>query len=282
MKKENKIGWCFVAPSLLGVTIFILIPFLDVFRRSFCTGISMEWNWFDNYKVIMHNEAFLLASKNTIKFTLICIPLLLILSLFLAVVLCKVTFHQTGLKLIYLLPLAVPVASIAFLWNVLLSDTGIVNGILHYFNQSVSFLGSKAAFWVLVVSYIWKNLGYDMILWLAGLATIDKEMYEAAAIDGCKGWKQFWYLTLPNLKGAFVVISILSLVNSFKVFREAYLVSGDYPEESIYMLQHVFNNWFTALDIQKMCAGAVVVTIVCVVVILGILSLDRTRKEKVK
>ena len=101
-----------------------------------------------------------------------------------------------------------------------------------------------------------------MVLWVAGLAAISDELYEAARVDGAGIVARFLYVTLPGLsKTAFLVVS-LSVFNSFKVFREAYLIAGEYPHESIYMLQHLFNHWFVTLDIQKMSAASVLLLLV--------------------
>lgn len=100
-----------------------------------------------------------------------------------------------------------------------------------------------------------------MLLWLAGLETIPRPLYEAAAVDGATPFQTFVFITLPNLLPTVVLTTILSLVNSFKVFREAYLVAGNYPQESIYLLQHLFNNWFLSLDIGKLSAAAVLLAL---------------------
>ena len=100
-----------------------------------------------------------------------------------------------------------------------------------------------------------------LLLWLAGLETIPRPLYEAAAVDGATPFQTFVFITLPNLLPTVVLTTILSLVNSFKVFREAYLVAGNYPQESIYLLQHLFNNWFLSLDIGKLSAAAVLLAL---------------------
>lgn len=96
-----------------------------------------------------------------------------------------------------------------------------------------------------------------MVLWLSGISAINPALYEAAQIDGAGSIKRFVKITLPNLMPTLFTVTVLSLLNSFKVFREAYLIAGSYPDDSIYMLQHLFNNWFSNLDVDKMCAGAV-------------------------
>ena len=106
------------------------------------------------------------------------------------------------------------------------------------------------------------------MLWMAGLAGISENIYEAARVDGAGEWQCFFKITLPNLKSSLYTITVLSFLNSFKVFREAYLVAGDYPHESIYMMQHLFNNWFRGFSFDKMAAAAVVESAVLLLLIL--------------
>ena len=93
-------------------------------------------------------------------------------------------------------------------------------------------------------------------------------LYEAAKVDGANSWKCFTSITMPNLMPSLFTIAVLSLLNGFKVFREAYLVAGDYPQESMYLLQHLFNNWYRDLAIDKMSAAAVLTSAVILVLIL--------------
>jgi len=124
---------------------------------------------------------------------------------------------------------------------------------------------------------LWKNLGYDIVLWLAGLSSISPSIYEAAAVDGANTWKVFTRITMPNLLPSLYTITVLSFLNSFKVFREAYLVAGDYPHSSMYLLQHLFNNWFRDLQMDKLSAAAVLTALI----IMGlILLLRRAWEEK--
>lgn len=200
----------------------------------------------------------------------VCIPILLVLSLGIAVSLAKQTAYAEILKTGFLVPMVIPVVSVVILWQFLFDQGGFVNGILHLFGRSsVDWMNSSYAFYVLVFSYIWKNLGYCIILWLAGMAMISPEIYEAARVDGAGEWQCFARITLPNLKGTSFTVLILSVINSFKVFREAYLVAGDYPNRSMYLLQHLFNNWFRDLELDKMAAGAVSMSAIMVILILG-------------
>lgn len=267
--KINRAGLYFILPSLIGVAIFTLLPFLDVFIRSFQSAISREFSGLDNYYEIFSNAAFKLASQNTIKFVLVCIPLLLIISLGIAVFLNKFVQASQILRTAFLIPMAVPIASVVLIWNIVFHEQGVLSGVLNNFNiVGQDWMRTGYAFWVLVFSYIWKNLGYTIILWLAGLNAISKEIYESAKVDGAGEFKCFTKITLPCLKPTLYTISVLSLLNSFKVFREAYLVAGDYPDKSMYLLQHLFNNWFREMSFGKMAAASVVMALIIFILIM--------------
>ena len=243
---------------------------MDVIRRSFFGALNGVFTGFMNYQMIFSNQAFLLAGKNTLRFFGICIPLLVVLSLATAVLLNGLGENQKQLmKTAFLLPMAIPVASVAIIWKVLFNGQGLLNHFLEMLSlKSIDWLNTKASFWVLVISYIWRNLGYDIVLWLAGLSTIPESLYEAAKVDGAGAWKCFTRITCPNLLSSLFTIVVLSLLNGFKVFREAYLVAGDYPQENMYLLQHLFNNWYRDLAMDKMAAAAVVTGIAIMVLVL--------------
>ena len=176
--------------------------------------------------------------------------------------------------------MAVPAASVVLFWQLLFDREGILNHILEKFHiQGPDYMNSSAAFGVLVAVYIWKNLGYDMILWLSGLLGIPESLYEAARIDGAGEFQCFWYITRPLLVQTAFLTGTLSLVNAFKVFREAWMIAGNYPHDSIYMLQNLFNNWFTKLDMQKMTAGAVMLAAVLGIFLILCQKAEERRKQ---
>lgn len=261
--KAKYTGLYFVLPSLIGVAVFTLLPFLDVFLRSFQSAISREFVGIENYIEVFNNSAFKLAASNTTKFVIVCIPLLLSLSLIIAVALNKFVESSKILRTAFLIPMAVPIASIVLIWNIVFHEQGFLSSVLDKFNiAGQDWMSTGWAFGILVFSYIWKNLGYNIILWLAGLNSISKEIYESAKVDGASDFQCFTKITIPCLKPTLYTISVLSLLNSFKVFREAYLVAGDYPDKSMYLLQHLFNNWFRELDFNKMAAGSVLMAVI--------------------
>lgn len=257
-KREYK-GILFLIPSFAGVCVFWIVPYMDVIRRSFFSAVSGEFTGIRNYETIFENQAFRLAAGNTLMFFLVCIPLLVALSLLIAVLFTKQKKAMQLQKSMFLLPMAIPVASVVLLWKVMFHRNGLLNHLLALLSiQGVDWMNTEASFGVLVVSYLWRNLGYDIVLWVAGLGTIPAALYEAARVDGAGEWKCFISITLPNLLPSLFTIVVLSLLNGFKVFREAYLVAGDYPQENMYLLQHLFNNWYRDLSVDKMAAAAVV------------------------
>lgn len=283
MRRSKWTGLSFLLPGFCGVAVFSLLPFMDVIRRSFVQVVSGRFCGLENYRIVLHNRAFLLAVKNTLRFLLVCLPLLLGISLVLAFLLhaWQMVFHQKLrlLKAAYLVPMAIPAASLVLLWKLMFDKHGFVNGILHLCEiHAVDWMNTGAAFFVLVFSYIWKNLGYTMVLWLAGLSSISPDLYEAAEMDGAGRMTQFFKITLPLIRPLIFTIVVLSFLNSFKVFREAYLVAGNYPQEDMYLLQHLFNNWFTDLSVDKMAAGSVLLALVITVFVLLLQKLWETNE----
>ena len=256
-------AYLFLLPSLAGTAVFVLLPYVDVVRRSFFEAAGGRFVAMQNYVTVVGNSAFRLASFNTLRFLVICVPLLVLVSLFCSMLIAGLKEEGTVFKTSLLVPLAIPVASIVLLWKLFFHPQGMVNQITALFGMAgIDWINGDTAFGVLVFTYVWKNLGYDVVLWVAGLAAISDELYEAARVDGAGILARFLYVTLPGLsKTAFLVVS-LSVFNSFKVFREAYLIAGEYPHESIYMLQHLFNHWFVTLDLQTMSAASVLLLLV--------------------
>ncbi|KAF1296210.1 sugar ABC transporter permease [Enterococcus sp. JM4C] len=258
--QQNK-GLTFILPSLMGVSLFFLFPYLNVLIQSFMSPMENEGVSLRNYQQVIDNQAFRLAASNTIKFVGVCLPILLSLSLVFALMLRRSSRVTHWLKTGFLFPMVIPVASIAFFWRLVFEKQGLLNLLVSTIGLTpMDWMNTKEAFWLLVFTYVWKNLGYNLILWLAGLSGISESIYEAAQVDGANQWMIFWRITVPNLLPTFFITTVLSTLNTFKIFREAYLVAGEYPHQSMYLIQHVFNNWFREMDISKMAAGSVLNT----------------------
>ena len=279
ISRQTILFWSFLLPNLLGVLYFSLLPMWQVILRSFQRAVGGKWVGVQNYLTVMDNTAFQKAVANTGKFTAVCIPLLVVISLALTVLLFSIPGIGSSLRSIFLMPMAVPAASVVLVWKVLFHENGLINGVLQNLGGTgVNWMESDATFWMLVISYLWKNLGYTMILWTAGLSAIPETIYEAAQVDGAGRWQTFLHITLPNLRGSAYTITVMSLLNSFKVFREAWLVAGDYPHQSMYFLQHLYNNWFRELDFDKIAAASVMPSAV-VFLLIGLLRKAWDRED---
>ena len=262
-------GLCFLFPSLIGVGIFFIVPFGVVVYYSVIDGVgSKNFVLFDNFIRLFKNSAFIMAAKNTLTFSVIAVPLAVILAIVLALMLERDIPLQSQFRTFFLSPMMVPVASVVLIWQVLFSYNGTVNEFLMLFGaDKIDWLQSEYCMLVIILLFLWKNLGYNMILFMAGLANIPKELLEVADVEGASEFYKFFAIKLRYLSPTVLFVTILSLINSFKVFREVYLLTGDYPFEELYMLQHFMNNTFRSLDYQKLSAAAVVMAIVMVVLI---------------
>ena len=260
---------CFLLPSLLGVGVFFILPFGVVVYYSMIDGVSSKnFVFLENFTRLFENAAFKMAALNTLKFSAMAVPLAVILAVALALMLEARIPGKSQFRTFFLSPMMVPVASVVLIWQVLFNYNGTVNEFLMLFGaERIDWLQSEHSMIVVLLLFLWKNLGYNMILFMAGLANIPKDLLEAADVAGASESYKFFAIKLRYLSPTVLFVTILSLINSFKVFREVYLLTGDYPYESLYMLQHFMNNTFRSLDYQKLSAAAVVMALVMVVLI---------------
>ena len=274
VKKENRVrdflkSMCFLSPSLLGVGLFFVLPFAVVIYYSLIDGVgSKNFVGLENFIKLFDNSAFLLAAKNTLLFSAFAVPLAVVLAIVLALMLeCRIPF-KSHFRTFFLSPMMVPVASVVLIWQVLFNYNGSVNELMLLFGaEKIDWLLSEYSMVVVLLLFLWKNLGYNMILLMAGLSNIPKELLEVASVEGASEAYKFFAIKLRYLSPTVLFVTILSLINSFKVFREVYLLTGDYPYETLYMLQHFMNNTFRNLDYQKLSAAAVVMAIAMVIII---------------
>lgn len=279
MKKKH--GRWFLLPSLLGVLIFFILPFFVVLYYSVTDNTTNgQFVFLDNFIRVLQNGAFRQAAFNTLRFTLIAVPLAVILSMAMASLLLSQIPGKSGFRTLFLSPLMVPVASVVLIFQVLFHYNGVINDFITLFGaDKIDWFKSDYAPVIIVVLFLWKNLGYNMILFMTGFAGIPKSSLEVARLDCSSSWTLFWRIKLRYLSPTIVFVTILSIINSFKVFREVYLLTGNYPYESLYMLQHFMNNTFSSLDYQTMSAAAVLLFDVMLIII-GILFVTENRFGK--
>ena len=273
-RRERLVSLAFVSPSLLGVLIFFVLPFFVVIYYAFVNNpVLHEFVGFDNFRNLFQNQSFRLAAKNTAIFSLISVPSAVIGSLLLACMLSQRIPLRSQIRTFMLSPLMVPVASIVLIWQVIFSNNGALNDFLAHFGvEKIDWMKSEFNRYVVILLFLWKNIGYDMILFLAALANVPTDIQEMAMLEGASSTRIFFQIKLRYIFPTILFVTILSLINSMKIFREVYLLTGKYPSDGLYLLQHFMNNTFESMDYQKLSSAALVMAAVMVLVI-GLLFL---------
>lgn len=263
-------------PSLFGIVIFYMLPFLVVVGYSFVKSpMNPVFVGFENYVQLFRNDAFLLATKNTVFFSLAAVVLAVVFSLACAVALYSNLSGNGWFRACLVSPLVVPTASVILVWQVIFADSGTVNQLMEFFHiPALDWISSEFGQVVIVVLFLWRNVGYNMVLYMAGLQQIPKEPMEAAKLDGANRRQIFFKIQFRYLSSTTLFVAILSLVSSFKIFREVYLLTGEHPYDRLYLLQHFMNNTFASLDYPKLSAAALTLAVLVAVVVLALFLLD--------
>ena len=265
-----------VMPSLLGVLVFFLVPFCIVIYYSLINNpVLKEFVGIENYIKLFSNAAFKKAVKNTVFFSVVAVPLSVILSLALAMLLERKIPGKSIFRTFFLSPLMVPTASVVLVWQVLFHNHGTINQIIEACGgHGIDWIKSPYGQVIIICMFLWKSLGYNMILFISALCAIPRDIIEVADLEGASGLYKLVHIKLRYLSPTILFVLILSMINSFKIFREVYLLTGNYPQDKLYMLQHFMNNTFNSLDYQKLSAAAVLFAIVMIVIMAILLIVE--------
>ncbi|NIK75073.1 multiple sugar transport system permease protein [Paenibacillus castaneae] len=281
IRRDSAIALLFLAPSLVGFALFYFIPFVMGFFYSLQDNVvDGSFVGVDNYKELLESSSFRKAINNTLLFTGVSVPLIIALSLLLALILNQKIFFRKGLQTAFVMPLVVPIASIVMIWQILFDWNGTLNKWLQDMSiDRIDWMKSDWSMGVLIFVYVWKNIGYNIILFLAGLQSIPSDYYETADIEGAGRFPKLLHITMVYLTPTTFFVTLMSILNSFKVFRETYLIAGDYPYDRIYMLQHYMNNMFMSLDIQKLTAAATLMVAGILLLVSAMLYVERRFRQ---
>lgn len=289
MCRSNKIIPCIMlSVSLAGFCCFYLIPFVLSFSYSLVDNpVSGQYCGLQNYRELFRNTYFLRGLKNTAWFMAVSIPLNMALSLGVALVVRGIR-NSSGTKdysdylsLIFLIPLAIPSATSAFFWEKFFGLHGTLNRFLSLFHvEGTDWLDSSYGMAVMVVIFTWKNIGYNMALFTGGLGSIPEEYYECAGAEGAGRLWRFKNITLTYLTPTMFLVLIMTFVNSFKVFKEIYIITGEYPPDSLYVLQHYMNNMFLSLNYSRLVSATYVLTAAVVLFVVCVFCRERKISEK--
>jgi len=258
MKKKSDV--LFLLPCLLGIVIFWIIPFVKSFYYAWIDNtFAKEYVGLLNIKNVINNEYFRLAMMNTLCFTIISVLLIMLLTIILSLLIARYAMRFTIIRSAFFLPVFLPSATVVMLWNAYMSQITPFNSLL--------------------ILYLWKYLGLNIVILLTGIAAIPKDMIDAAKIDGAGNLYQDFYLILPNISPTIFFAAILSIMNSLKIYKESYLLYGRYPDDSVYMMQNYLDNHFYKLNYQNISSAAIIFAVI-IYLIIGIIYLIEERWER--
>jgi len=275
LKTRNELVFLALAlPSIIGLMTFFLVPFIySLYLAMLDNPMGRNFVGLHHFHVTVNNTAFGLAMRNTLVFIAICVPFNLIMPLAVSLALNKSPRRQM-FGLFFLLPLVVPSGSMVFFWRAFFGLNGAVNG-LFFSGAPVNWLNSEYSLVVILVIFMWKNAGFNIVLYQAGLNLIPRDYYECAALEGAGRWRQFRSITMIYLAPTIFMVLLMSILATFRSFREIYLLAGAHPHQSIYMLQHYMNNMFASLNYQRLAAAAYILAGGVVVVMVIVFWLQK-------
>lgn len=260
-KKQVVWAYIFLLPSLIGIAVFYVIPYIMCIYSSFVSNGSFAG--FENYIAIFKNRAFLYALRNTMIFTVTAIPALMIISFLIAKFINSFEKISAFFRSAYLMPIVIPAASLVYVWQYMFDDYGVINNILNTIGiDSVHFFSSGYSMIMIILIYIWKNCGFCVILFTAGLANLPKSVHESAYLEGAGGFKTTVKITLPLITPTTFFVFLMAVINSFRMFRESFSLFGTYPNENVYFLQNFINNNYNNFNYAQLSSSAIVMSLI--------------------
>lgn len=266
-------AWLLLAPALIILGIFVVFPIFYLAYLSLTSGHltlgGVRWVGMGNYIRLFKNPEFWQIIGNTLYFSLATLIPSLVLPLAIAVFLNRQIFAKGLWRSLYFLPSIVSIVAAGLGWRWLFQPDGIINGLLNI--QLAWFNEPHLAMLILILLSIWKQLGFNMVIFLAGLQTIPQQRYEAAELDGANDWHQFWHITLPSLSPTTIFVIVSTVIFSFRSFEQVYVVTGGGPLNSTNILVHyIYEQAFGMFDFGYAAAAAMVM----LSVVLGLVYLQ--------
>lgn len=262
----------FCVPFFIGLAFFVIFPLLASVFLSFFSDIQCtDFVGLAHFRALIKSDAFVLAVKNTCFFYVIALPLVTVLPLVFANFFYNAASAQKILKFASFYHIILPAASIMVFCDLLFSDGGLLTKeIASLFSLSTSDLyQTPFSFFLLVALFVLKYGGYNFLLFSAAISRIPRAYYEEAQICGASALQCFRLITLPSLKRTLLLSVALSVVNSYKIYREAYLIGGYYPHKSMYLIQHYIHNNYQNMNFSRLCAVSGVI-LCCLIAVFGL------------
>ena len=280
--KRDLVAYSFIAPNFIGFCVFTLIPIIFAFALAFMKwdgSNPIQWAGISNFTRLWKDTFFIAAFKNTIIYCIGTVPLTMIASLALAIVLNQKVIGRGIFRTLSFFPYVASLVAVAAVWNMLFSPakSGPVNMILYNLGMAAKSLPKWAADkdWVMftvVMFSVWKNMGYYMVIYLAGLQGINGELYEACSLDGANAWQRFRYITWPQLQPTTFFVTIILTINCFKVYDIVYMLaggsSGVLNESAIVLVYHIYEEAFRNWNLGYASAAAMVLFLIVLAITL--------------
>ncbi|MBT2512425.1 carbohydrate ABC transporter permease [Arthrobacter sp. ISL-30] len=245
-RRNTLIGWTFILPNFLGFLAFTLVPVLAAFALSFMEWTSFsapKWVGLANFQRMLESDTFWVALRNTVVYALGHVPLTMALALLLAMLLNRKLKGIGFFRVAIFFPYITSLVAVAVVWNMLFSpDSGPINQFLHSIGIAEAPGWTSSSDWALpavIITSVWRDMGYYMVLYLAGLQAIPSELYEAAEVDGASAWQRFWNVTIPSLRPTTFFVVVMLTVSSFKVFDLIVVMTNGGPGRSTTVLSQL-------------------------------------------
>ncbi|MEU4211666.1 sugar ABC transporter permease [Streptomyces sp. NPDC026206] len=278
--------WLLLLPGLAVIAAFSLYPFLSTVHKAFTDARTLtpgEWVGLENFRAMLEDEQFWVALRNSGLYVVLVVPFTVLLPLLLALLVHKQLPGVTFFRSAFYTPVVASVVVVSLIWVWMLDDRGLVNGALHVLGAGpVGFLGDE---WLLLLSAmaltVWKGLGYYMVIYLAALGSVPRELHEAAAVDGAGAVRRFVSVTVPAVRSTMVLVGALSSVAAFKVFSEVYLMAGPTggPAGQDTTLVMLVQRTGTGLSGRVGYASAISLVVFVIALLLMLIVLRADRKE---
>lgn len=273
-RKEYLIAFLFILPSFAGIVVFYIVPYIICFVKSLYIGNTFVG--IENYIQLFKNNTFLLALKNTAIFTVVAIPLLMVISFLIALFLNSFKKISSFFRSALLIPVVVPIASLICVWQVIFDDYGAINGLLSSLGlNTVEFFNSGFSMVMIIFIYVWKYCGFCVILFTAGLANVPQSLYESARLDGVNSFQIVKKITIPMITPTTFFVFLMELIYSFKIFREVFALFGDYPNTNVYFLQNFINNNYYNLNYPRLSSASIILSVFMIAVLLVFFIFER-------
>ncbi|NLG83621.1 MAG: sugar ABC transporter permease [Firmicutes bacterium] len=280
---EAVAAYLFLLPSFVGLVVFVVLPIIKSFLLSFHNWDllgAMKWNGLKNYRQLIKDPFFIDSLKNTAYFSFVSVPCNICIGLFLAVMLNQKIRGVKTYRVVYFLPVVCSTVAVALIWQWLYDkDFGVVNYLLNKIGlPGVPWLTSFVwAMPAVILVAVWKGIGYNMVIFLAGLQGVPAELYEAAKIDGANAWARFWHVTLPMISPTTFFITVMSLIGSFQVFDVTMVLTGGGPgTATITLVQYIYR---CAFEFFRMgYASAIAYVLFAIVLLFTLIQLGLSKK----